>query len=80
MKDMSRALRRHHALRLKRARRFFFSFDQRTDPRRLGMVLHTATPCSCWMCRNPRSELGLTRQESLHRISLAEEMQEIGID
>ena len=54
MKDMSRALRRHHAVRVKRARRFYFGIDNSTDARVIGMLLHTPTPCSCWMCGNPR--------------------------
>jgi hypothetical protein len=73
MKDMSRALRRHHAARLKRARRFYFGLDNRNDPRRCGMVLHTATPCSCWMCGNPRRYAGPTRAELIQLIELVEE-------
>lgn len=79
MKDMSRALRRHHAARLKQARRFLFSFDNRTDPRRHGMLLHTPTPCSCWMCGNARHYLGRTRQELLHLVRRAEEISGSGI-
>jgi len=73
MKDMSRAIRRHHATRLKRARRFYHSYDNRTDSRRLGMLLHTAAPCSCWMCGNPRHYEGRTRVELVHLVNLAEE-------
>lgn len=73
MKDMSRAIRRHHAARLKRARRFYFGVDNRTDSRRLGMLLHTATPCSCWMCGNQRNQEGPTRAEILQLVRLAEE-------
>lgn len=72
MKDMSRAIRRHHAARLKRARRFYFGRDFRNDPHGLGMVLHTPTPCSCWMCGNPRRHVGRTRQELRHLVALAE--------
>ncbi len=73
MKDMSRAIRRHHAARLKRIRRFYFGVDNRTDPRRLGMVLHTPAPCSCWMCGNPRHYNGPTRAEVLQITTLTEE-------
>ncbi len=73
MKDMSRAVRRHHAARLKRARRFYFGIDNSTDPRRLGKVLQTPTPCSCWMCGNWRAQVGLTRAELLHLIRFAED-------
>lgn len=73
MKDMSRAIRRHHAARLKRARRFYFGYDNSRDPRRLGMLLHTPTLCSCWMCGNPRQCAGPTRAELLHKVRLTEE-------
>jgi hypothetical protein len=72
MKNMSRAERRHHAARLKLARRFYFNFDNRTDPRRLGMVLHTPTPCSCWMCGNPRRFVGPTIAELHQLVKLTE--------
>lgn len=74
MKDMSRAIRRHHAARIKQARRFYFGLDHLTEPRRHGMLVHTATPCSCWMCGNPRRHIGPTRAELLHVIKLAEEV------
>ena len=74
MKDMSRAMRRHHAVRLKKARRFYSGIDYRTDPRRHGMALHTPTVCSCWMCGNARRYWGRTRQELAHLATLAEEI------
>jgi hypothetical protein len=37
------------------------------------MVLHTPTPCSCWMCGNPRHCYGPTRAELLQLVRLAEE-------
>ncbi|MFB9241977.1 hypothetical protein IV454_29305 [Massilia antarctica] len=73
MKDMSRALRRHHAVRLKRARRFYSGIDNATDPRRHGILLHTPAVCSCWMCGNPRPYIGPTIAELLHMVKLAEE-------
>lgn len=73
MKDMSRALRRHHAARLKRARRFYFARDNGADPRSLGMVLHTPAVCSCWMCGNARRIVGPTLAELRHMATLAEE-------
>ena len=72
MKDMSRAIRRHHAARIKRARRFYLAFDNLTDPRSYGLRLHTAKPCSCWMCGNQRQYQGRTRAELRHLIKLAE--------
>jgi len=28
------------------------------DPRHLGKIAHARTPCSCWMCGNPRRCFG----------------------
>ena len=34
------------------------------DPKRIGALTTTPTPCSCYMCGNPRKHFGaLTRQE-----------------
>lgn len=74
MEDMSRAIRRHHAARIKRARKFYFGRDNSGDPVGYGMLLHTATPCSCWMCGNPRRFGGVTLGEILQRVILAEGM------
>ncbi len=73
MKDMSRAIRRHHAARLKRARRFYFAVYNAGDPRRLGLALHTPALCSCWMCGNARRYFGRTRAELVQLAQLAEE-------
>lgn len=54
MKNMKRALRRHHVARLKKARRYYWGQDIRQDAKSLGKVVETPTPCSCWMCGNPR--------------------------
>ncbi|HDR9103702.1 hypothetical protein [Paraburkholderia sp. A3RO-2L] len=63
-KEASRALRRHHIARLKRARRFYFRDDLSTHPVALGKIVTTATPCSCALCGNPRKLfLELTVQE-----------------
>jgi hypothetical protein len=67
--NMSRAIRRHHAARIKQARRFYFGLDNSLDPRRLGKVLQTAAPCSCWMCRNSTER---TFAELIHLIDLAD--------
>lgn len=64
MKDMKRALRRHHVARLKAARRFRFGLDLRHNAKALGKVVHTPCPCSCWMCGNPRKHfMQVTLQE-----------------
>ena len=54
MKNMKRALRMHHVARLKKARRYYWGQDIRRDVKALGKVVDTPTPCSCWMCGNPR--------------------------
>lgn len=64
MSQNLRALRRHHAARLKKARRFYHGRDLAHEPARLGQALATPSPCSCWMCGNPRHHAGeATRQE-----------------
>jgi hypothetical protein len=73
MKNMSRALRRHHAARLKKARRFYQGRDLRALPREAGMVLNTPHPCSCWVCGHRRQHLGPKLAELLHVIKLSEE-------
>lgn len=65
---MSIALRRHHTHRLRITRRFHFGMDLSVDhPLLLRKAIDTPTPCSCWMCGNPRkhSKDKLTRQEKL---------------
>lgn len=54
MKNMKRSLRRHHAARLKKARRFYWGRDIRQDAKALCKIVDTPTPCSCWLCGNPR--------------------------
>lgn len=54
MKDMKRALRRHHSASLKHARGHHWGRDIRREPRLLGKVVDTPTPCNYWMCGNPR--------------------------
>lgn len=72
MKNMSRAIRRHHVARLKQARRFYLGRDNRSDPHALGRLLRTTTPCSCWMCGNPRRYIGRALSEVLHLVKLKE--------
>ncbi len=53
----SRAMRRHHRYRLYRRRRFHWGRDlaeSDENPKFRGKVIDTPTPCSCWMCGNPR--------------------------
>lgn len=58
--NVSRALRRHHAHRLKAARKSYYAgwpSAPKAD-KALGMLVHTATLCSCPMCGNPRKWQG----------------------
>lgn len=57
-KDLARALRRHHAFRLRKAREGYWGRRLRGEPpldeRQLGMLVNTAALCSCFACCNPR--------------------------
>ena len=55
-----RSERRHHRERLKKARQRHWGRDLRGQPRDLGRVVDTPTPCSCPMCGNPRRFLSLS--------------------
>lgn len=65
MKDLKRALRRHHIERLKHTRRFYSWRDLQAEvPGVLQGYVHTSCRCSCWMCGNPRKYFHeVTRQE-----------------
>ncbi len=65
-----RAYRRHQLERVKRLVRLYYGGVHRSDPRRLGGLAHTRTPCSCWMCGNPRRyRRELTLQEQRAHLS-----------
>ena len=66
-----RAIRRHHYERLKRKRiRDNHWYHGVLSERWLGISINTPTPCSCWMCGNPRKYFKLkTRQEINHELS-----------
>ena len=52
-----RAWRRHDRARISRRRRPYVHLENVDTPagrRALGMAIHTAVLCSCWMCGNPR--------------------------
>jgi hypothetical protein len=55
-----RAVRRAQRARLKaKRRRYLVWADTFERPEvRLGSYVDTPTPCSCWMCGNPRRHLG----------------------
>lgn len=59
-----RALRRHHEARVKRRVAVYYGGYAAHDPKHRGRLAATRTPCSCWMCGNPRHYAGeLTVQE-----------------
>ncbi|MEY8688850.1 MAG: hypothetical protein AB9M53_03080 [Leptothrix sp. (in: b-proteobacteria)] len=76
MKCDRRSVRRHHISRLKqrwRARQCgkTAAHEPQDLPRRIGLRVNTAAPCSCALCGNPRRYFSeLTVQE--RRASLAD--------
>ena len=73
----SRALRRHHAARLRAQRRFYHGQDLAAIRGALGRVVNTAAGCSCFMCGNPRRyfrerTLQECRAENIFRDGLTE--------
>ena len=73
----SRAQRRSDSLRLKNKRASYWGFGkygwkERTNhsptymsAKQIGSVVDTPTPCSCWMCGNPRKKLFSSNSERL---------------
>lgn len=59
----NRAVRRHHVERLKQSRKYFWGRQRLTDPRRLGILVHTPKLCSCYGCGNQRKYKGLSISE-----------------
>ena len=58
---LMRAIRRHHRYRLWCNRRFLWGRDlsgSDENPLLRGKAIDTPTPCSCWMCGNPRRYFG----------------------
>ncbi len=65
LKNLSRALRRHHRERLKKTRQDYWGHrpmayqpERNWHPRSLGILTRTPHPCSCPMCGNPRRCFG----------------------
>lgn len=83
-KNMARALRRHHARRLKAVRRTYWGhgrpgcsgFDW--TPRQLGLVVNTPQICSCWVCGNPRRWFGerSMQERRLFQVDVASQLSE----
>lgn len=65
-KDTSkRAVRRHHNNRVKNSRKIHWG-KKIEDPKELGKLMDTPTPCSCHMCGNTRKWYGrITKQEEI---------------
>ena len=68
---MSRAMRRHHAQRLKTKRRHYWNGYAGTSLYNLGRVLKDPAPCSCEGCGNQRKYQGQTLQEKRHQIEFS---------
>ena len=62
-KPRQRGIRRAVRGRLKSRRAAYYSGVHAYSPQRLGGLIDTPTPCSCWMCTSPRKRGELTRQE-----------------
>ncbi len=88
----SRAQRRHDIARLKKKRHGHWGYGKqgwrrhshnefvKMSPSVAGMVVNTPTPCSCYMCGNPRrnswAESPLTMQERKAESSYADGLDE----
>ena len=60
---MTRAMRRHHRERIKRARRHYWDNYSGLNQRELGIAVDTPKQCSCFMCGHRRKHSGETMQE-----------------
>jgi hypothetical protein len=65
VKDMTRAIRRHHYDRLKKKRKLYWGgYDYPNDEKTLGKIVSTPQMCSRYCCGNPRRHRGeVTLQE-----------------
>ncbi len=76
-KNMSRAKRRHHRIRLQTNRRNYWGFGKQgwrgyceygtieMSSHQAGSVINTPVPCSCSMCGNPRRNDWQSKKECL---------------
>lgn len=71
-----RAERRHHRERLKKSRRLHWGRDLAGDKRQHAQVVDTPTPCSCFMCGNPRRYFDVKSMQERR----AEELERKGLD
>ena len=77
MKDMKRTRRRHHVLRLKKARRHYHACDQWQHHKLLGIAVHTPQLCSCRCCGNQRDWEGRTIQERKQLDMMKDQVSEV---
>ncbi len=80
---MRRAIRRHNRTRLFRRRRHYWGYGSNMFPEEaIPSVIDTPTPCSCWMCGNPRryskGRYRFTIQEIKFTESIQAEIEDIG--
>lgn len=76
MKNMSRAVRRHHRKRIfkKRKRKCQERYGCDHDDIFYRQMINTPTPCSCFMCGNPRRHFGeITLQERKAKLDYQEQ-------
>jgi len=83
-KDLARALRRHHAERVKKSRSKYWGRNRGdSDPltqRQLGMLAATATLCSGHCCGSPRKWFGeLSTQERRWHAGADDACREMGL-
>ena len=67
---LARANRRHHRHRLWCNRRFHWGRDLAgadENSKSRGKAVDTPTPCSCWMCGNPRRHFGKKTLQELRQ-------------
>ena len=85
MEKFNRAVRRHHAARLKTARQFYWGYGkhlgrqsgQAMPAHQLGRVVQYPQACSCPMCGNQRAIEGRTRAELGGEATLREGLDEV---
>lgn len=73
MKNLNRALRRHHEKRLKNKVKSYRNHSISKNPKLIGKYFNTPTGCSCWLCGNRRKYHGLTFQEQKSEVNQADE-------
>jgi hypothetical protein len=78
MHSNSQSQRPHHRERLIRKRRHYW--NTAVEHKTLGKLAKTPTPCSCWICGNPRRHSGKpTLQEARHNQKAIEAMNDSGL-